>query len=530
MIFEFYPRLSQNFSQLFDDADDFNVILKIGENSDTKEFRAHSIILRARSSYFKRALSQDWATIENNIFTFTKQNISPIIFEMIIRYMYTGILDLKEKDISDVLNLLVASDELLIDELVTFIQNYLIENQIEWLINNYVKVIHTIFKLESCKHLLDYCLESICNDPEPFFNSPEFLTLEKNILLELIKRDDLQIDEIESWNNIIKWGIAQTSELDNKNITDLDKWNKEDFISLKNTLDPFITHIRFFDISSKDFHNKIRPIKKVLPKTLFEDILSFYLTEIQPENSLPPRCGKVTIDSIIIKSNHAAILANWTQRNDANARIPKDKYNFDLIYRGSRDGFSITTMRNKCNRKGVTILVIKVRENGIIIGGYNPFGDGKNFKKVKISRVTNGKNAIYESDSRNIALNFGNGDLVINGTNDFHSNIRPFKKALPKALFKNIVSFYLTEIQPENILPPRHGIISIDSMIIKPKYMPTFLLVGFKGMMLMQVFQETNIIYRGSRDSFDIVTIRSKCFGQEACILFIKAKKKKMEI
>ncbi|UZO14634.1 uncharacterized protein OCT59_006087 [Rhizophagus irregularis] len=185
--------------------------------------------------------------------------------------MYTGILDLKEKDISDVLNLLVASDELLIDELVTFIQNYLIENQIEWLINNYVK---------------------------------------------------------------------------------------------------------------------IRPIKKVLPKTLFEDILSFYLTEIQPENSLPPRCGKVTIDSIIIKSNHAAILANWTQRNDANARIPKDKYNFDLIYRGSRDGFSITTMR-----------------------------DGKNFKKVKISRVTNGKNAIYESDSRNIALNFGNGDLVINGTN-----------------------------------------------------------------------------------------------------------------
>ncbi|CAB4479683.1 unnamed protein product [Rhizophagus irregularis] len=109
------------------------------------------------------------------------------------------------------------------------------------------------------------------------------------------------------------------------------------------------------------------------------------------------------------------------------------------------------------------------------------------------------------------------------------SNIRSFKKALPKALFENIVSLYLIEIQPENILPPRHGIIAIDSMIIKPKYMPPFLLVEFKGMMLMQVFQETNIIYRGSRDSFDIVTIRSKCFGQEACILFIKVKKK-MEI
>jgi len=43
MTFEFYPGLSQNFSQLLDDADDYNVIIKIGENSNTKEFCAHSI-------------------------------------------------------------------------------------------------------------------------------------------------------------------------------------------------------------------------------------------------------------------------------------------------------------------------------------------------------------------------------------------------------------------------------------------------------------------------------------------------------
>jgi len=85
MTFEFYPRLSQNFSQLLDDADDYNVIIKVGEDSNIKEFHAHSVILRARSPYFKRALSQDWVMKENNMLNFTKPNISPIIFEMIIR-------------------------------------------------------------------------------------------------------------------------------------------------------------------------------------------------------------------------------------------------------------------------------------------------------------------------------------------------------------------------------------------------------------------------------------------------------------
>ena len=85
MAFEFFPGLSQNFSQLLDDADDYNVIIKVGEGSNTKEFRAHSCILRARSSYFKRALSQDWVIKKNNMINFTKQNISPVVFEMIIR-------------------------------------------------------------------------------------------------------------------------------------------------------------------------------------------------------------------------------------------------------------------------------------------------------------------------------------------------------------------------------------------------------------------------------------------------------------
>ncbi|CAI2174575.1 4592_t:CDS:2 [Funneliformis geosporum] len=139
------------------------------------------------------------------------------------------------------------------------------------------------------------------------------------------------------------------------------------------------------------------------------------MSNIEPkQNKLVPRYKKIPVDSMIIKPRHAAVLANWIQRKDTNAIIPKDKYKFTLIYRQSRDGSDINTMRNKCNGQGACILIIKTKENTTIIGGYNPNGNGMNLKNFKISRVKNSGCAMYESYYQNTALNFGNSDLVIN--------------------------------------------------------------------------------------------------------------------
>ncbi|CAG8560376.1 16411_t:CDS:1 [Funneliformis mosseae] len=165
---------------------------------------------------------------------------------------------------------------------------------------------------------------------------------------------------------------------------------------------------------------------------------------IPKQYALASRHGNITVNSLIIKPKHASILVNWIQRNNSNTRIPKDsKYNFKLIHRGSRDGYDIKTVRRRCVRKGACIVIIKSKENNTIIGGYNPLGwhycdpqlpyhivkyywssttesfifslgDGKDLNNVKISRVVNSDNAIYEVDHENIPLNFGNSDLVIN--------------------------------------------------------------------------------------------------------------------
>lgn len=81
----FYSGLSKDFSSILNDADDFNVIIQVGKNEYIKEFHAHSVILRTRSPYFRSALSKKWITKNNDMITFNKPNITPLVFEMILK-------------------------------------------------------------------------------------------------------------------------------------------------------------------------------------------------------------------------------------------------------------------------------------------------------------------------------------------------------------------------------------------------------------------------------------------------------------
>ena len=76
--------ISKDLLSMLNDADDHDTIIYVGENGNTKEFRAHSNMLRARSSYFKIALSSIWIK-RNNIIKFKKPNISVKVFEILIK-------------------------------------------------------------------------------------------------------------------------------------------------------------------------------------------------------------------------------------------------------------------------------------------------------------------------------------------------------------------------------------------------------------------------------------------------------------
>src|SRR2546429_6628360 len=180
----------------------------------------------------------------------------------------------------DILRLLVASDELLIEELFKHVQDYLIEKQSTWIQQNFVPVLQSAFKLASCKKLQDYCLESICKNPRQFVTSETFPLLDKEILFDLFKRDDFQVEEIVAWDSLIKWGIKQTPELENKN--NQNEWTDKNYENLKNTLSDFIPLIKFLKITSEDFHHKVRPYKAIIPVNIYEETMTYYLV-VQPK-------------------------------------------------------------------------------------------------------------------------------------------------------------------------------------------------------------------------------------------------------
>ncbi|KAF0558234.1 btb/poz domain-containing protein 19-like [Gigaspora margarita] len=77
--------LSNNFLNLLQSSEGFDTKIIVGEEPNTKEFKVHSIILSSRSAYFKSALSSRWAKRENGIIAFNKPNISPLVFEVLIK-------------------------------------------------------------------------------------------------------------------------------------------------------------------------------------------------------------------------------------------------------------------------------------------------------------------------------------------------------------------------------------------------------------------------------------------------------------
>src|SRR6185369_8618313 len=80
--FEIFDKLSQNFIELLNDKDDYNVIIEV-ENKE-KSFTAHSNILKYRTPYFRKEL-ENIQPNEKNIKIITKPSISSKIFDVILK-------------------------------------------------------------------------------------------------------------------------------------------------------------------------------------------------------------------------------------------------------------------------------------------------------------------------------------------------------------------------------------------------------------------------------------------------------------
>uniref|UniRef100_U9TCS0 BTB domain-containing protein n=1 Tax=Rhizophagus irregularis (strain DAOM 181602 / DAOM 197198 / MUCL 43194) TaxID=747089 RepID=U9TCS0_RHIID len=122
MSFEYSQEISNDYEKLFENKKGYDVIIYAGENENLKEIHAHSLILRTRSQYFNTTFCNNLVKKENGKFIFKKPNISSNLFEIILRFIYCGKIDLKNLQGPEMLKLSMVADELNVPTLIFCIQ------------------------------------------------------------------------------------------------------------------------------------------------------------------------------------------------------------------------------------------------------------------------------------------------------------------------------------------------------------------------------------------------------------------------
>ncbi|RHZ45962.1 hypothetical protein Glove_641g10 [Diversispora epigaea] len=374
MSLKFFDKLSQNFIELLNEKDDYNVIIEV--KNKEKLFTAHSNILKYRSQYFRKEL-ENIQPNENNIKTI-KSNVSVQIFDIILKYIYGGIVNLEDVETRFIFDLMLATNEFELDELTNKLETYLIDTKASWIKTYFSLIYRTIFSENKFKNLENYCNDIIAKHPSIIFENSDFESLPESALISLLERDELQMEEVKIWDYVIKWGISQNPTLP----TNLEEWSKENFLTLKITLQQCLPLIRYFHISNIEIIDKIIPYKRILDKQLWKDIVQHLGAPDRPVKSiiLPARLASVTElppraeepFSLIISEEHAAEISSWVDRKTTIYSTKNIPYKFELILSGTKDGFAPQTFWNICHGHAKTVVIIKVNGTDEILGGYNP--------------------------------------------------------------------------------------------------------------------------------------------------------------
>ncbi|GBB84898.1 hypothetical protein RclHR1_01150002 [Rhizophagus clarus] len=326
------------------------------------------VILHYRSTYLRRILSTNKKENNETLMHIKLPNILPEIFQIILRYIYCGKLSLKEYDISDIIKILVAGNELGLQELIAYLQSFLIETKANWMEQNFNLIYQISFENVSFLELQKYCNNLVTKKPDKILKSQNFSSIPGKLLVSVIQSENLQMNVTQIWEHVLKWGLAQNPELP----SDPTNFSKEDFKALKNNIRQFIPFIKFRDLTTQEFSDKVLPYRKILPKELlYDDLLKYFLNpDSQPikNSKLYTTTKEINIDFKIITIQHIELISKWIDRLDD----IKNAYKFNLLLRGSRDAFASKKFHEICDNRSHTITIIKVKDNNEILGGYNP--------------------------------------------------------------------------------------------------------------------------------------------------------------
>ncbi|KAI7829753.1 hypothetical protein BC939DRAFT_499879 [Gamsiella multidivaricata] len=190
--------LGADFLRLLNSPVGSDVRLIIGEEQAV--MHAHSLVLQARSAYFARALSSDWKEANHGVIH--KPNIKPAVFEKILEYIYGGRLMVDDKIVID---LIKAADELCMEDLLHGCEQHALSIVCR---ANVLDMVH-LASQHHLKELKAECLDFIAANIDYLKRGKPILTLDADVLRDILSMDQLDLDELEIWKIAVRWTYYQ---------------------------------------------------------------------------------------------------------------------------------------------------------------------------------------------------------------------------------------------------------------------------------------------------------------------------------
>ncbi|CAG8651756.1 2123_t:CDS:2 [Cetraspora pellucida] len=330
------------------------------KSNNVKVFNAHSNVLCNRCEYFKIALSEKWAKKDDNKYKL-RLEISCDAFEIIFNGICSGTIILTDLNITTSMELLLASDLLLFHEFLDFLKIKLLErNKMDWEDNEIIYMLKGSYRIPALQDLYLVCQDIIAERPMILFESLEFLSIDEDLLLSILKLDMISLSEISIFDNLIKWGIANTPNYNTIN----DETSRVN--ALETTLEDALQLIRYNNIKDSIIeYNQILPDKDVLYK-------------------IPPRANYI-VEPKVISNRFAGLIVSWIDRKDpmdSQYTAFNSPFRFRHVFRmNDNSKFSTQLYRFhhysnklptiKCH-EGPSLMIMKLKNSGKFIGAYNP--------------------------------------------------------------------------------------------------------------------------------------------------------------
>src|SRR5947207_15999707 len=106
-------------------------------------------------------------------------------------------MDLETYETLDIIKILEAANELGLQELMTYLQTYLIESKMNWMEQNFNLINQISFEHDAFLDLQKFCTDLMSKEPEKIFKSLDFVSITEKSLVSLFQNNNFKMSEVQ---------------------------------------------------------------------------------------------------------------------------------------------------------------------------------------------------------------------------------------------------------------------------------------------------------------------------------------------